>query len=96
MMRRIDVRVGASAHASQSLSVLSYELETIVLPSSEKTTELLTLLCAFSFAALSSSVAARHADEASAARAEVMRSGVCARAPASHTLIVPTTRRTCC
>ena len=43
---------------SQTLSVLSYEPETMVLPSGEKATEVTTLLCALCFSALSSREAA--------------------------------------
>ena len=47
--------------ASQTLIVLSFEHETIVLPSGEKATELMSWLWALSLVALSSSVAATHA-----------------------------------
>ena len=44
--------------ASQTLSVLSHEPETMVLPSGEKATEQMMSLCAFLFSALSSREAA--------------------------------------
>ena len=50
--------MSAAAAASQTLSVLSAEPETIVLPSGEKATESTRLLCASSFSALSSRDAA--------------------------------------
>ena len=49
---------GARPPASQTLSVLSDEPETTVLPSGEKATELTLLLCALCFSALSSKDAA--------------------------------------
>ena len=48
----------ANTPASHTLSVLSSEPETMVLPSGEKATELMQSLCAFSFSALSSRDAA--------------------------------------
>ena len=52
--------------ASQTLIALSAEPETIVLPSGEKATELMPWLWVLSLLALSSSVAATHAEKASA------------------------------
>ena len=46
--------VSADAPASHTLSVLSHEPETMVLPSGEKATEATTLPCALCFSALSS------------------------------------------
>ena len=45
---------GAKVPASQTLIVLSLEPDTMVEPSGEKATELITLLCALCFSALSS------------------------------------------
>ena len=50
--------VGADAPASQTLSVLSNEPETMVLPSGEKATDITSWLCALCFSALSSREAA--------------------------------------
>ena len=50
--------VRASLPALHTLSVLSYEPETMVLPSGEKATESTPLLCALCFSALSSRDAA--------------------------------------
>ena len=50
--------ISADAPASQTLSVWSYEPETMVLPSGEKATEDTPLLCALCFSALSSKDAA--------------------------------------
>ena len=50
--------VSADTPASQTLSVLSSEPETMVLPSGEKATERTTSLCALCFSALSSREAA--------------------------------------
>ena len=60
--------VSADAPASQTLSVLSWEPETMVLPSGEKATEATALLCALCFSALSSKDAATST--------EAVRSGV--------------------
>ena len=46
--------VSADAPASQTLSVLSDEPETMVLPSGEKATDQMLPLCALCFSALSS------------------------------------------
>ena len=51
-------RVSANTPASQTLSALSSETETMVLPSGEKATEDTLLLCALQFSALSSKDAA--------------------------------------
>ena len=58
--------VSASTPASQTLIVWSAEPETILVPSGEYVTDMTHLLCAFSLVALSSSVAAKHTEEASA------------------------------
>ncbi len=50
--------VSADAPASQTLSVLSHEPETMVLPSGEKATEATGSLCAICFSAFSSKDAA--------------------------------------
>ena len=50
--------VSADAPASQTLSVLSLEPDTMLLPSGEKATEYTPLLCALSFSPLSSREAA--------------------------------------
>ena len=50
--------VGADAPASQTLSVLSLEPETMVLPSGEKATDQMVPLCALCFSAFSSREAA--------------------------------------
>jgi len=50
--------VSADTPASHTLSVLSSEPETMVLPSGEKATDLTALLCALFFSALSSRDAA--------------------------------------
>ena len=57
-------KCGSIGPASQTLIVPSPEPETILVPSGECATELITL-CAFSLVALSSRVAAMHAEEAS-------------------------------
>ena len=49
---------GSDAPASQTLSVLSREPDTMVLPSGEKATEVTRLLCALCFSAFSSREAA--------------------------------------
>ena len=46
--------VSADAPASQTLIVLSYEPDTMLLPSGEKATEYTSRLCALCFSALSS------------------------------------------
>ena len=51
-------RVSVLTPASQTLSVLSHEPETMVLPSGEKATERTQPMCAFFFSALSSREAA--------------------------------------
>ena len=65
------------APASHTLIVWSHEPETIVLPSGEYATEVILLLWALSLVAMSSIVAARHAEESSALGFLVNRRGVC-------------------
>ena len=57
-MNKIGVGVSADTPASQTLIVLSSEPETMVLPSGEKATELMSPLCALCFSAFSSKDAA--------------------------------------
>ena len=53
-MNEIGVGVSADAPASQTLIVLSLEPDTMLEPSGEKATELISPLCALCFSALSS------------------------------------------
>ena len=53
-----DALKGRKLTASHTLSVLSHEPETMLLPSGEKATEATALLCALCFSALSSRDAA--------------------------------------
>ena len=75
-----------NAPESQTVIVLSHEPDTIFVPSGEKATDVMTLLCAFVFSILRSSVPARQArnssDLAKEKRFEVRN------APESQTLIV--------
>ena len=68
--------VGADTPASQTLSVLSWEPETMVLPSGEKATDQMVPLCALCFSAFSSKDAAT-STEAVRAGSKGWRVSVC-------------------
>ena len=74
--------------AAATCVVLSAEPDTIVLPSGEKATERIQLLCAFSLVALSLQSACGSDDKRVRSQGDAPRKVVSRHSPASHTLIV--------
>ncbi len=81
---------GSGAPESQTLIVLSYDPETIFVPSGENATEEMALLCAFVFSLSSPSASVRQANRRQfwPRRGDLEGSG----APESQTLIVPSSK----